>query len=50
MDGKKWAFIEENGDAFCLSKWEGVMDFQDIEMFNMALLAKQGWCIMQNTD
>lgn len=32
----------------CCSKSRGGLEFRDLEMFNLALLAKQGWNIIKN--
>jgi hypothetical protein len=33
-----------------LSKDVGGLGYRDLESFNMALLAKQGWCLIQNPN
>ena len=33
-----------------MPKSEGGMGFKDLKAFNLALLAKQGWRLAQNTD
>lgn len=33
----------------CTPKAEGGMDFKDLKAFNLALLAKQGWQLSQNS-
>ncbi|KAA3465419.1 reverse transcriptase [Gossypium australe] len=38
------------GGRICLSKDEGGMGFRNMAKFNVALLAKQGWGILNNPD
>lgn len=35
---------------FCVSEFQGRIDFKDLRLFNLALLAKQGWRILHNTN
>lgn len=35
-------------DHLCQSKVTGGLGFHNLEAFNLALLAKQGWCLLQN--
>jgi hypothetical protein len=43
IHSQKWSKL-------CEKKHDGGMGFQDISMFNLALLAKQGWRLIQNLD
>lgn len=39
-----------NGDELCKSKWQGGMGFREFRTFNLALLTKQGWRIINNPN
>lgn len=37
-------------DSMTMPKYKGGMGFRDIEIFNLALLARQVWCIISEPD
>lgn len=43
---RKMAWI--SWDKLCQRKSEGELGFKDLKVFNLALLAKQGWRFIQN--
>jgi ribonuclease HI len=55
---KFWWGHQSNGSKIAWLKWskmglakqKGGLGYRDLELFNMALLAKQGWRIMQNEE
>lgn len=49
-NNKEVCIFWKKGQHLCLPKWRGGMCFQDLLNFNQALLAKQGWRLLQNSD
>jgi hypothetical protein len=51
---KFWRGHKENDSKMAWMSWEkfgkAKEDFRDLECFNLALLAKQGWRLIHNTD
>ena len=58
MMSKFWWGYKENDSKIAWMSWEklekakekGRMGYCDLESFNLALLAKQGWRLLQNPD
>ena len=58
MMSRFWWGHKENDKKVAWMNWgwlgrqkeRGGMGFRDLECFNLALLAKQGWCIIKNSD
>ncbi|CAN1302694.1 Uncharacterized mitochondrial protein AtMg00310, partial [Linum perenne] len=51
MDSHSWRVINwANASILTKPKREGGLGFKDFRMFNMALLVRQGWRMVQNPD
>ena len=37
-------------ERMCMRKADGRMGFKDLKAFNLAIFAKQGWWLLQNTS
>ncbi|CAL8083626.1 unnamed protein product [Prunus armeniaca] len=48
--GAKQGIHWKNWKALCQHKSKGGLGFRELISFNKALLAKQGWCMLQSTN
>ncbi|XWS48120.1 hypothetical protein CRYUN_Cryun13aG0045800 [Craigia yunnanensis] len=48
-DGKERCIHWLSWESLCVSTLDGGLGFKDFEAFNLAVLAKRGWCLIQNT-